>query len=37
VLNVLPIEGNDVIIRVKDLPDYLPEEHPITSRIMSQK
>ena len=37
VLNVLPIEGNDIIIQEKDLPDYLPEEHPITSRIMSQK
>ncbi len=36
VLNVLPIEGNDVILREKDLPDYLPEEHPITSKIMSR-
>ena len=36
VLNVLPIEGNDVILREKDLPDYLPDEHPITSKIMSR-
>ncbi len=37
VLNVLPIKDNDVVIQERKLPDYLPEEHPITVRMVSQK
>lgn len=37
ILNVLPIEGNDVTMREKDLPDFLPEDHPVTAEMMVQR
>jgi len=36
VLNVVPIEENDTLLMEKPLPDHLPEEHPITKKIVSK-
>jgi hypothetical protein len=36
VLHVVPIENNDVALQEKNVPDHLPEEHPLTARILSR-
>ncbi|MBN1637073.1 MAG: hypothetical protein JW920_11190 [Deltaproteobacteria bacterium] len=36
VLHVLPIPGNDVALEEKPLPEYLPEDHPITAEMMNR-
>jgi len=36
VLNVVPIEGNDVRLKEKGLPEHLPEEHPLTAKILTR-
>lgn len=37
ILNVLPIPGNDVLPRDKDLPEFMPSEHPITKSFLKNR
>ncbi|MFY9399624.1 MAG: hypothetical protein WAR22_14800 [Desulfomonilia bacterium] len=35
-LNVLPIEHNDTPLKEKAAPEYLPDDHPLTRKILSR-
>ena len=34
VLNVIPIPGNSIPLREKQLPEHMPSEHPVTQQLM---
>ena len=36
ILNTVPIPGNEIPLQEKDLPEHLPEDHPITQRLLKK-